>query len=477
MSSGTISWIITSIAQITMFFLLVWWVALIKLTTSILTLILGPEYKQSLFGKHLRNTEFTLDAYATFVNHGSFGTVPRVVQEAQQRLKDEMEQCPGSWFFYKARPMWNKSITAIAKFVNADPKNLVFVLNATTGVNTVLKSLDLPEGQGIVVTNQTYGAIYKTAQDVCLSKKCNLVVLNITFQTSDLDGSVEFYAADIVEQYRKVLKENPNIKLAIVDYITSASAMKMPVSKIIQVCHEFGVMVLVDGAHAPGQVPLELESLNADFFVGNLHKWMFTPRGSAILWVHPKYQDTINPLVVSWNQDLGFQDKFFMQGTQDQTSYLVIDSASKFYYELGGMNAITGYNKCLASWASLMLATEWKTEVLPIPESMRAPFMASIRLPLEFTAAYGTSCQSEFMIRRDLFQRYRVLTAVCCIQSSLWCRISANVYNTKEDYMKLADAFNRLKHALNTGYKPDVKIIGNSLGPSPAESLTCINQG
>lgn len=124
-----------------------------------------------------------------------------------------------------------------------------------------------------------------------------------------------------------------------------------------------------------------------------------------------------------------------------------------------------------------MLATELKTEVLPIPESMRAPFMASIRLPPEFTAAYGTTSQSEVILRKDLFERYKIVTAVCCIQSSLWCRISANVYNTKEDYLKLADVLSRLKHALNSGYKPDVKKIGDSLGPSPAESLTCINQG
>jgi selenocysteine lyase/cysteine desulfurase len=183
-------------------------------------------------------------------------------------LQDEMEQCPDKWFFYKVEGLWHKSIATIAKFVNADPKNLVFVSNTTTGINAVLRSLDLQEGQGILVTNQTYGAIHKTAQEVCLAKNSNLVVLNITFQTSDLDGSVEFYAADIVEHYRKVFEENPNIRLAIVDYITSISAMKLPVRKLIQVCHQYNVMVLVDGAHAPGQVPLELESLNADFFVG-----------------------------------------------------------------------------------------------------------------------------------------------------------------------------------------------------------------
>jgi len=181
-----------------------------------------------------------------------------------------METSPDAFFFYKLPDLWYKNIAAIAKFVNSDHKNLVFVPNATAGVNTVLRSIDFLEGQSILVTNQTYGAIHKTAQEVCTTKNCNLVVLNMTFPISDLDGSAEFYVADIVDQYHNVLENNPNIKLAIIDFITSSSALKLPVKKLIQVCRQHNVMVLVDGAHSPGQVMLNLENLDADFYVGAL---------------------------------------------------------------------------------------------------------------------------------------------------------------------------------------------------------------
>ena len=179
-----------------------------------------------------------------------------------------MEVCPDEWFLYKARSLWYKSIAVVAKFVNADPRNIVFVTNATTGVNSVLRSLEIDEGQAILVTNQTHFAVHKTAQEVCAAKKCNLVVLNITFPTSDLDGSAEVYVGDIVEHYRQVLGNNPNIRLAVIDYITSISALKLPVKKLIQVCRQHNVMVLIDGAHSPGQIQLDLDSLDADFFVG-----------------------------------------------------------------------------------------------------------------------------------------------------------------------------------------------------------------
>lgn len=181
-----------------------------------------------------------------------------------------MESCPDEFFFYNLENLWINSISMIAKFVNSDKNNLVFVPNATSGINAVLRSFELTEEQSILVTNQTYGAIHKTAQEVCSARKCNLVVLNITFPLSDLDGSAEFYVADIVEQYRNVLVNNTNIRLAVVDYITSSSAVKLPIKKIIQVCRQHNVAVLIDGAHAPGQVQLDLDSLDADFFVGKV---------------------------------------------------------------------------------------------------------------------------------------------------------------------------------------------------------------
>ena len=181
-----------------------------------------------------------------------------------------MEKCPDVWFRYKVENLWNMSLETVAKFVRADAKDLVFVPNATTGINTVLHCLDIREGDGILITNQTYGAIQMAAQEICQEKKAKLLVLNIAFPTADMTGSVKYHATEIVEHYEKVLRENPTVKLAIVDAITSISALKLPLKRLTEVCRKHNVLVLVDGAHAPGQIPLDLEKLGADFFVGML---------------------------------------------------------------------------------------------------------------------------------------------------------------------------------------------------------------
>ena len=184
-----------------------------------------------------------------------------------------MEKCPDAWFRYKVQNLWNSSLETIAKFVGADVKDMTFLANATSGINTVLKCIDFNEGDGILITNQSYGAVQMTAQEICREKKAKLLVLNITFPTSDMTGSVEYHATEVVQHYEKVLQENPNVKLAIIDSITSISALKLPVKKLTEVCHKHNVLVLVDGAHAPGQIPLDLNKLGADFFVGKLNNF------------------------------------------------------------------------------------------------------------------------------------------------------------------------------------------------------------
>lgn len=181
-----------------------------------------------------------------------------------------MEKCPDAWFRYKVQKLWNSSLETISRFVGADAKDMVFVANATSGINTVLKCLDFNEGDGILITNQTYGSVQMTAQEICREKKAKLLVLNITFPTSDMTGSVKYHATEVVQHYEKVLQENPNVKVAIVDSITSISALKLPVKRLTEVCHRHNVLVLVDGAHAPGQIPLDLNKLGADFFVGKI---------------------------------------------------------------------------------------------------------------------------------------------------------------------------------------------------------------
>lgn len=443
--------------QLTTFVVFVWWAAMVKSISAVLTFMFGSDYRLAMYGKSMKKNNFLLDNSITIANHGSFGTVPKKVLEARWQFQEEMDKCPDAWFRYKVQNLWNEALATVAKFVGASPKNVVFIPNATSGVNTVLRCLDISEGDGILITNQTYGAIQMAAQEVCQTNKAKLLVLNITFPTSDMSGSVDYHATEIVQHYEKVLQENPSVKLAIVDAITCNSATKLPFKRLVEVCHKHKVLVLVDGAHAPGHIPLDLERLGADFFVGNLHKWLFAPRGCAILWVSPKFHDIIVPQVVSWLHDKTLQDRFFQQGTIDHTSYTSAGIAIKFYNEVGGMSSIIKYNSQLVSWASTMLAESWDTEVLSLPESMRAPCMAVVRLPAELSAAYGATYEGAQQMTTDVFNKYKVVTIFVCLQASLWCRVSAQIYNVKEDYMVLAEVVLKLMEECKNGFHPKVE--------------------
>ena len=179
-----------------------------------------------------------------------------------------MERCPAAWLRYSSQRLSKKSFRVVARFVGSNVNNLVFVPNVSSGINTVLRCLDIQEGEGVLVTNHTSAAVLMAAQEVCAEKNAELLVLNIAFSTSDMTGSVEYYAEDIVEHYSKVLLENPVVKVAIVDAITSGSSLKLPLKHVIKACRSYDVHVLVNGDQAAGQIPLDLESLGADFFVG-----------------------------------------------------------------------------------------------------------------------------------------------------------------------------------------------------------------
>lgn len=161
-----------------------------------------------------------------------------------------------------------------ADFVGASFKNVVFVKNATSGINAVLRSLEIHEGDSILITNQTYGAVQKAAREECKSTGAKLLVLNLTYPTVDFKGSAKFFIDEIIQHFTEVLQKNPGIKVAVVDYIGSSNAVLYPVKELIDLCHQYNVAVVVDGAHAPGQVPLNLEKLGADFFVGKLPSYL-----------------------------------------------------------------------------------------------------------------------------------------------------------------------------------------------------------
>jgi len=385
------------------------------------------------FGKPIRNL-FLLEEGTVFTNHGSYGAVPREVMEKRVQLLHTAEAHPDRWFRTTVRPLYDSAIADVANFVGADPKNLVFVQNATAAVNTVLKNLVLGPEDIILSNSHSYNACNNAIESAI--KRCNADTLSL-----DLRFPIRS-EEEIVEQVVEICKRNTGIRLAMVDHISSPSAIVFPIATLAQQLHKLGVLLLVDGAHAPGQLNLDLETLGADFYTGNLHKWCFAPRGSAFLWVAPKHRESIQPLVTShlYKQDL--TDQFFMQGSMDQTSYLSCSAALDFYKRLGGRAALVDYAKPLLDWAQQMLCHALGTPVLPIPPNMQAPFMRVLRLPP--VAKYSPPCRDlaeTFM--NDISASDHVVTVITAFSGYLWLRISANVYSSKEDYIHLKDALLR----------------------------------
>jgi len=379
------------------------------------------------FGKPIRNL-FLLEEGTVFTNHGSYGAVPREVMEKRVQLLNTAEAHPDRWFRTTVRPLYDSAIADVANFVGADPKNLVFVQNATAAVNTVLKNLVLGPEDIILSNSHSYNACNNAIESAI--KRCNADTLSL-----DLRFPIRS-EEEVVEQVVEICKRNTGIRLAMVDHISSPSAIVFPIATLATELHKLGVLLLVDGAHAPGQLHLDLETLGADFYTGNLHKWCFAPRGSAFLWVAPQHRESIQPLVTShlYNHDL--TDQFFMQGSMDQTSYLSCSAALEFYKRLGGRAALVDYAKPLLDWAQQMLCHALGTPVLPIPPNMQAPFMRVLRLPkLAELAPIPDSCP----IIAQQFMDQGVDAQFAAFSGHLWLRISFNVYNCREDYVMLKE--------------------------------------
>eukprot|EP00091_Calanus_sinicus_P022414 TRINITY_DN7092_c0_g1_i2.p1 TRINITY_DN7092_c0_g1~~TRINITY_DN7092_c0_g1_i2.p1 ORF type:complete len:237 (-),score=51.45 TRINITY_DN7092_c0_g1_i2:245-955(-) len=225
------------------------------------------------------------------------------------------------------------------------------------------------------------------------------------------------------------------------DHISSPSAIIFPIAKLAKELHKLGVLLLVDGAHAPGQLPLDLENLGADFYTGNLHKWCYAPRGCAFLWVAPEHRDSLEPLITSHLYKQDMTDQFFMQGCIDHTPFLSSLPALQFYEKLGGYAALLAHTQPLLDWAQQMLCHALGTPVLPVPPDMVAPFMRVLRLP--HSDKYSLSRSEAERMMDDLSGGYGAVAVITCFSGHLWLRISANAYNCKEDYLELKEVLQK----------------------------------
>jgi isopenicillin-N epimerase len=365
--------------------------------------------------------EWTLDWNKLTVNHGSYGATPRVVLEAQQAWRDKLEQQP-TLFMRRILPgALRASAEALGRFVGADGRDIAFVDNATTGCNAVLRSLALAPGDEILVLSHVYGAVRNTARYVAERSGARLVEAEISFPNPDPGAIVANVAAALSERTR----------IAVIDHISSHSALVLPLAEIIAVCRKAGVPILVDGAHAPGQVDLDHAALGADWYTGNCHKWLLAPKGCAFLFARRDRQDGLHPVTISHGYGQGFAAEFDWTGTRDPSAYLSVDAAIAFHNRLGGP-ALRARNAALARRAAEIVAQHLGTD-LGAPPALCAA-MALVRLP----PLSGPATPDDALRLRGRILEVGCDAPLFCLAGSLWLRVSAQAYNQEADYERLA---------------------------------------
>ncbi len=358
---------------------------------------------------------FTLDATVDYLNHGSFGVPPIAVQRAQQRLREEMEGNPARFLTRGLHERLAHARTHLAGFIGAEPEHSALVANTTTGVSLVLHTLDLQPGDEVITTEHGYGAVALAIAGYGARPVIAPVALD-----ADDDAVVEAVLA----------ARTPRTRLAVIDLITSPTARIMPAGRVATALREVGVPVLVDGAHAPGAVPLDVSALGADFFVGNLHKWAYAPRGTALLVVAAEWVPRMRPLVVSWAQEIGFPGNVEFLGSLDYTGWLA-GSTGLYVLRSLGVERVREYNDALAGYAQRVLAAALATEQ-QLPDPGGALPMRIVPLPERLTIGAHT-------LRDLISDRLRTEVAVSFFRNRLWLRICAQVYNTADQYDRLAE--------------------------------------
>ncbi|HXZ01607.1 MAG TPA: aminotransferase class V-fold PLP-dependent enzyme [Stellaceae bacterium] len=372
------------------------------------------------FGAAARE-EWPLDPAVAYLNHGGFGVSPNEVLREQESWRRRIERNPTRFFAGELPSLLRDAAAALATYLGAKGEDLVFVDNATAGCNAVLRSLSFAPGDEILVTGLAYGAVLKAARYVAERSGARLVEVEIPLPVAD--------AAAILAAVSSRL--GPRTRLAVFDHIASHSALVLPVAELVRLARAAGARVLVDGAHAPGQVPFSLPAIGADWYVGNCHKWLMAPRGCGFLWCEKPLQVLIHPLSISHGYGAGYIAEFDWTGTRDVTPFLALPAALGCHRRLGG-EALMARNTALARAAARLLTGRWGTD-LAGPESSFAA-MAAVRLPLAGEASQERAAS----LGRWLSDTHRIEAAVNAHSGALWLRLAAQAYNELAEYERLA---------------------------------------
>lgn len=370
---------------------------------------------------HARRADFHLAEGVAHLNHGSFGATPRVVLEAADRLRHRME-ADGTSFVRDALPgLLRQAAGRVAGFLGGRAEDWAFVENATQGLNAIAASLTLEPGDELLCLSQVYGAIGNALRHHAARCGARIVTVPVPVPFGDPEPLLSALAGAL----------GPRTRLVCFDHVASASAAVLPIREMAAMCRERGIPVAIDGAHAPGQLALDVPTLGVDWYVGNLHKWAFAAKGAAVIWCAPERQAALHPVAISHYLGQGFTAEFDYSGTRDNSAWLAVPAALD-YFDALGPEAVRAHNDALAREAGELLRDAWGSDIAAADEYGAA--MRSVRLP----AGGGGDREVARRLARDLRDAHGITVGVMVLDGALWIRVSAQIYNALDDYRCLA---------------------------------------
>jgi len=374
--------------------------------------------------------QFLIDPDVLFFNHGSFGACPHPVFDVYQRWQRELERQPVDFIQRRLEGLLADARARLGAFVGASPDRLVFVPNATYGINVVARSLKLQPGDEVLGTSHEYGAVNNTWRYACQTHGARYVTTPIHLPITTSEQVVQSLWAGVTKRTRVIC----------ISHITSPTALIFPIQPIIDRAREAGIITVIDGAHAPGHIDLALDELGADYYTGNAHKWLCAPKGAAFLYSAAGPDSLLEPLVVShgWNSGrTGSRlfDNFSWTGTMDPSAYLSVPAAIDFQQQNDWRQVRAA---CHALASELRSAIQDLTGLPPIcpdsPHWYSQMFVA--RLPLD---------RMEHL-RDNLWPRYRIEVPVFDRDGEAFIRVSIQAYNSPQQAQRLLDALTELLH-------------------------------
>ena len=370
---------------------------------------------------------FTLDPSYINVNHGSYGSSPKYIHEKLIEYQNRAETNPDRWFRLDVQNEMIKVRQRLSEYLNCDSEDIVILDNASSAINSILKSLKFQSNETILYYNIAYGMVKLTLQYVS-----NEIFTQEQLIQIDLDRESIQNTDLILKKTQDVINRVKNVKLIIFDHISSTPAVLFDVGRMIEYYRQQNILTIVDGAHAIGAIELNLTKLNPDFYLTNTHKWLYTHRSSCVLYVKKELQKLIHPIITSFGYLQSFQNEFFWLGTKDYSPYLTIPDALDFRQTIANESEIFNYNHQLAINAGNLMASLWNSSTLTSSEETIST-MNNIQLPLTIQTLDQMN-----NLYQTLINKHNIFLPMIQFDQKFYCRISAQIYMELTDYQHVA---------------------------------------